>query len=84
MALLEIITINDGSVDDTEEIILSYKEMFEKENLDGVIISSPDFLHEEQAVYALEHKVAVYLEKPMALTTLCWITQRMTATTISM
>ncbi|MBR7107460.1 MAG: Gfo/Idh/MocA family oxidoreductase [Lentisphaeria bacterium] len=45
-----------------------YREMIEKENLDGVIIASPDFLHEEQAVFALEHKLAVYLEKPMALT----------------
>ena len=25
-----------------------YREMIEKENLDGVIIASPDFLHEEQ------------------------------------
>ena len=45
-----------------------YREMIEKENLDGVVIASPDFLHEEQAIYALEHKVAVYLEKPLALT----------------
>ena len=26
-----------------------------------------DFLHEEQAVFCLEHKVAVYLEKPIAI-----------------
>lgn len=45
-----------------------YREMIEKESLDGVVIASPDFLHEEQAVFALEHKVAVYLEKPLALT----------------
>lgn len=35
---LEIITINDGSVDDTEEIILSYKEMFEKAGITLVYI----------------------------------------------
>lgn len=44
-----------------------YREMIEKESLDGIVIASPDFLHEEQAIFALEHKVAVYLEKPMAL-----------------
>ncbi len=46
-----------------------YREMIEKEHLDGVIIASPDYLHEEQALFALEHKVAVFLEKPMAITT---------------
>ncbi|MDD5597432.1 MAG: Gfo/Idh/MocA family oxidoreductase [Victivallaceae bacterium] len=45
-----------------------YREMLEKENLDGVFIMSPDFCHEEHAAAALEKKVAVYLEKPMAIT----------------
>lgn len=45
-----------------------YREMLEKEYLDAVFITSPDFCHEEQAVAALEKKVAVYLEKPMAIT----------------
>ena len=44
-----------------------YREMIEKENLDGVFVITPDFLHEEMACYALEHKVAVYLEKPIAI-----------------
>lgn len=35
---LEVITINDGSTDDTEEIILSYKEKFEKEGMTLVYI----------------------------------------------
>jgi len=38
-------------------------------DLDGVLIATPDFLHEEQAVAALRRGVAVYLEKPMAITT---------------
>ena len=46
---------------------LDYREMIEKEKPDGVFITSPDFLHEEQAVFCLEHKVAVYLEKPIAI-----------------
>ncbi len=53
----------------TPPVYVDYREMIEKEQLDGVIIATPDFLHEEQAVYALEHKIPVYLEKPMAITT---------------
>jgi len=37
-------------------------------DLDAVIIATPDFLHEEQAVAALRRGRAVYLEKPMAIT----------------
>ena len=44
-----------------------YREMIEKEQLDGVIVTSPDFLHEEHSVFALNHKIAVYLEKPIAI-----------------
>ena len=36
-------------------------------DLDAVIISTPDFLHEEHALAALSRGLAVYLEKPMAL-----------------
>ena len=45
-----------------------YKEMLEKEKLDAVFITSPDFCHEEQAVAALSKGIGVYLEKPMAIT----------------
>ncbi|CAM3032550.1 Gfo/Idh/MocA family protein [Rariglobus hedericola] len=44
-----------------------YRHLLER-NLDAVIIATPDFLHEEQAVAALKRGLAVYLEKPMALT----------------
>ena len=37
--------------------------------LDGVFVLSPDYLHEEHALALLEAGVAVYLEKPMAITT---------------
>jgi predicted dehydrogenase len=37
-------------------------------DLDGVFVTSPDFLHEEQAVALLEAGKAVFLEKPMAST----------------
>ena len=35
--------------------------------LDAVIIATPDFLHEDQAVDAAARGLAIYLEKPMAL-----------------
>lgn len=37
-------------------------------DLDAVIVASPDFLHEEHALAALQRGRAVYLEKPMAIT----------------
>jgi predicted dehydrogenase len=46
---------------------LSYEEMLDKENLDGVFVTSPDYCHEEQAVAALQRKIGVYLEKPLAI-----------------
>jgi predicted dehydrogenase len=36
--------------------------------LDAVFICTPDYLHEEHAVSALESGLTVYLEKPMAIT----------------
>ena len=38
-------------------------------NLDAVFVTSPDWLHEEQASTLLEAGIGVYLEKPMAITT---------------
>lgn len=37
--------------------------------LDAVFILSPDYLHERQAIAAMEAGAAVYVEKPMAVTT---------------
>lgn len=44
-----------------------YRVLLARE-LDAVIIATPDFLHEEQAVAVLAGGRALYLEKPMALT----------------
>ena len=38
------------------------------QDLDAVFVTTPDFLHEEHALAALESDVAIYLEKPMAIT----------------
>jgi predicted dehydrogenase len=45
----------------------SHEELL-AQNLDAVIIATPDFLHEEHTLAALRRGLAVYLEKPMALT----------------
>ncbi|HBC87929.1 MAG TPA: oxidoreductase [Lentisphaeria bacterium] len=49
-------------------IYKDYRKMLQKEELDAVFVTSPDFCHEEQAVAALSMKIPVYLEKPMAIT----------------
>lgn len=43
-------------------------EIFDAPDVDGVIICSPSYLHEEQAIAALEGGKHVLVEKPMALT----------------
>ncbi len=44
-------------------------ELLARDDLDGVVIVSPDRFHEEHAVAALEAGHDIYLEKPMAITT---------------
>lgn len=46
----------------------NYKKMLEKKDIDAVFVTSPDFLHEEHTLAALESGKDVYLEKPMAIT----------------
>ena len=45
-----------------------YRELLEGD-VEAVFVTAPDFLHEEMAVAALQAGKAVYLEKPLALTT---------------
>ncbi len=46
-----------------------YKAMIEKEKLDAVTIATPDHLHREMSIYAMEQGKHVLVEKPMDLTT---------------
>lgn len=45
-----------------------YKELLNREDIDAVAITTPDYLHEEHATAALEAGKHVYCEKPLAIT----------------
>lgn len=45
-----------------------YRQLLAHDKYDAVFVTTPDFLHEEMGVAALETGAAVYLEKPMAIT----------------
>jgi len=47
---------------------LDYKEMIGKENLDGVYIASPNYLHRDMSLHSFSKGLHVLLEKPMELT----------------
>ncbi len=49
-------------------VTTNYHELLARKDIQAVFILSPDFLHEEQAIAALDAGKAVYLEKPMAIT----------------
>lgn len=45
-----------------------YRRLLEEAEFDAVFVCSPDFLHEEHAIAALEAGKDVYCEKPIAIT----------------
>ncbi|HCE46968.1 MAG TPA: oxidoreductase [Lentisphaeria bacterium] len=57
-----------GRIGPEVAVYKDYRKMLQAEKLDAVFVTSPDFCHEEQAIAALNLKIPVYLEKPMAIT----------------
>ena len=45
-----------------------YREMLKNEDLDGVIIASPNYLHHEHTMACLKKGIPVLIEKPMTIT----------------
>lgn len=46
-----------------------YRELLDRDDIDAVAVTSPDFTHEEYATAALEAGKHVFCEKPLAITT---------------
>ena len=49
-------------------VTTDYKEMIAREDLDGIVVATPDWLHADMVVNALEAGKFVYCEKPLATT----------------
>lgn len=50
-------------------VTLDYRKLLARKDIDAVVVTSPDFCHEEHAVAALQAGKHVYCEKPLAITT---------------
>ena len=48
-------------------VTTDYRELLAKADIDAIFVTSPDYLHEEHALAALEAGKPVYCEKPMAI-----------------
>ena len=46
---------------------VSYEEMIRREDVDAVVLVTPNYLHKKQVVAALENDLHVFVEKPIAI-----------------
>lgn len=51
-----------------EQLFINYKEIFEKDKLDAVVITTPNNVHRNQAIVAEKFGVHILIEKPMTVT----------------
>ncbi len=58
----------DIAKDHKPELIVNYRELLDRKDIDAVIIATPVDLHKEMAIAALEVHKNLYLEKPMGRT----------------
>lgn len=49
-------------------ITTDYRELLQRDDIDAIAVTSPDFCHEEHAVAALQSGKHVFCEKPLAIT----------------
>ncbi|MBQ7625385.1 MAG: Gfo/Idh/MocA family oxidoreductase [Clostridia bacterium] len=61
-------TVADMYAVDKSRVYTDYKEMLKRDDIDAVIVASPDPFHAEQTVACLESGRDVLCEKPFALT----------------
>lgn len=54
---------------DDSFVCCDYRELLEQPGIDAVFVTTPDYWHEEHALATLDAGKAVYLEKPMTITT---------------
>ncbi|MCM8818658.1 MAG: Gfo/Idh/MocA family oxidoreductase [Candidatus Omnitrophica bacterium] len=47
---------------------IDFKEMVEKEELDGIAVATPDPFHKEPVIYSANKKIHVFVEKPLDIT----------------
>jgi predicted dehydrogenase len=61
-------TGKDGQKDKQAKFYRNYKEMLKADDIDAVIIATPDHWHAEMAIEAANAGKHIYLEKPLSLT----------------
>ncbi len=73
---VDVVALADAEADKAEALaerfgvgrVQSTEELVKSEDIDAVILCTPNHLHENEAVVALEHGRHVLVERPMALT----------------
>lgn len=75
LGYVDVVALADpnGAKEKAEELFVpkgydDYKNMIDKEDLDAVHICTPNFLHHEMAMYAMEKGLSVMVEKPFTVT----------------